>query len=266
MFHLIPNGVRQRCHNWRVVFEALGPYRTFCHLMRRRRRTETAVYRLRPKGLSFDLFARADSSDLHVFHQMFIENEYAPIADLSNVGLVIDCGANVGYSSAWFLAQFPQSFVVAVEPDSGNFQMLTKNLAGQNTRSTLIRAAIWSQTAPLVIAQSPYRDGSDWSRQVRLCRLGEIGDVQGISVLSILETSGYDRISVLKMDIEGAEAVVFQDKPDWLEKVDAIVIELHDDSYFGNATGPFYRAIDNCGFAVSRNGELTICRRPVVSN
>lgn len=71
------------------------------------------------------------------------------------------------------------------------------------------------------------------------------------------------RISLLKVDIEGAEAVVFgRDCQSWLGKVDAIAIELHDDSGFGNASGIFFDAIRGHGFEVSSVGELTICQRP----
>jgi hypothetical protein len=43
--------------------------------------------------------------------------------------------------------------------------------------------------------------------------------------------------------------------------VDAIAIELHDDSVFGEATGVFFTAIDGLGFQVWRSGELTVCRK-----
>jgi hypothetical protein len=70
----------------------------------------------------------------------------------------------------------------------------------------------------------------------------------------------------LKMDIEGAEAVVFGALDiSWLDRVDNIAIELHHDTAFGNASGIFSSAIAKRGFATSRCGELTICRRSVTS-
>ena len=52
------------------------------------------------------LFVRRGSSDLDVFDQIFIQNEYGCLDDLTDVRFVIDCGANVGYSSV------PTSFPV----------------------------------------------------------------------------------------------------------------------------------------------------------
>jgi hypothetical protein len=42
------------------------------------------------------------SSDLHVFRQIFVEREYGCLDDLADVRLIIDCGANAGYSSGSF--------------------------------------------------------------------------------------------------------------------------------------------------------------------
>jgi FkbM family methyltransferase len=204
---------------------------------------------------------------MDVFDQIFLQQEYACLNDLSNVGLVIDCGANVGYSSAYFLSRFSQCCVIAIEPDPKNYSALQRNLAPYGTRVKLINAGIWSQTAQLVISQDKYRDGREWARQVRECGKGEKADIEGIDVGSILSEAGSERISLLKMDVEGAEAVVFSENYDsWLHRVDAIAIELHDDSVFGNASDVFSSAINGQGFELSRSGELTICRRPGPGN
>ena len=125
----------------------------------------------------------------------------------------------------------------------------------------LLRAGVWSHTAPLVMCQTPYRDGREWTRQVRLCEPDEEADVEGVDVGSLFASSRHDRISLLKMDVEGAEAVIFSENfQSWLDKVDAIAIELHDDSTFGNASEIFFSAISGRGFQISHSGELTICR------
>ncbi|CAN5382113.1 hypothetical protein BH10PLA2_BH10PLA2_26230 [soil metagenome] len=64
------------------------------------------------------------------------------------------------------------------------------------------------------------------------------------------------------MDIEGAEAQVFSENYEsWIDYVDNIVIELHDDTAFGNASSIFTKAIAGRSFTVSRCGELTVCKR-----
>ena len=125
-----------------------------------------------------------------------------------------------------------------------------------------MRAGVWSHAVSLTLSRERYRDGREWAVQVRPTQPHEEADFQGVNIDSLRAALGFERISLLKVDIEGAEVVVFGDNVDWLDRVDAMAIELHDDSHFGKATEVFYRAIGGRGFEISRSGELTICRRP----
>lgn len=114
----------------------------------------------------------------------------------------------------------------------------------------------------MVISEVKYRDGLAWARQVRPARPEEKPQFSGVSIQSLLELSACERISILKIDIEGSECVVFySDFQSWLDKTDVIAIELHDDSFFGKASEIFYRASEGKGFDLSKSGELVICRR-----
>ena len=211
------------------------------------------------------LRCRHGTSDLSTFHQIFIEREYACLDNLEHVDLIIDCGAYVGYSSAYFLTRFPNSHVVAIEPDPHNFSVLRTNLTLYGKRVDLLQMAVWSHPALLVFSETKYRDGEAWTTHVRECKSGEAPSVTAIDISKILEQSGRQRISVLKVDIEGAEGVVFQRAggvEKWIDRVDVIAIELHDDSEFGPCSDIFLSSISEQGFQISRSGELTICRRP----
>jgi FkbM family methyltransferase len=220
------------------------------------------LYTLRSKNARYPLLARALTSDIHVFNQIFIEEEYSCLNDLEKVDSVIDCGANVGYSSSYFLTRFPSCNLVAVEPDEGNFRIAKLNLQSFGSRVSLMRAGIWSHRGSLKISETVYRDGREWSVQVEECDPLHANALPAIDIASIADDFGINRISVLKMDIEGAEAVVFGENSDcWLKKVDNIVIELHDDSCFGSATGIVTDKILRTNrFTRSTSGELTVFR------
>jgi FkbM family methyltransferase len=176
--------------------------------------------------------------------------------------LIIDCGANVGYTAAFFLSRHPDCRVIAVEPEPTNFDLLVQNLAPYGSAVRMIHSAVWSHPAWLVLDETRYRDGRQWSQQVRECRPGETPTMVAVDVGTLLDESGFERISLLKLDVEGAEAVIFASNYErWIDRVDNIAIELHDDSSFGNASAVFARAIANRGFVVSRHGEITVCRR-----
>jgi FkbM family methyltransferase len=220
------------------------------------------MYKIHPRQVDHPLVLRRDSSDIDVFREIFLDGDYFPLDNMTNVSLIVDCGANVGYLSAWFLSRYPDCQIIAVEPDPDNFTILQYNLAAYGDRANAVHASVWSHKVQLMMSQQFSRDGCEGTKQVRVCGPGEKAEFEGLDMGSLLAASGYDRISLLKMDIEGAEAVVFSENYEsWLDRVDTITIELHDDSSFGNASEVFFSAISGRGFQISRCRELIICHR-----
>jgi FkbM family methyltransferase len=211
-----------------------------------------------PKTSRYPLCCRPGTSDRSVYHQVFVDNEYACLDEIRSPELIIDCGANVGYSAAYFLSRFPNALLIAIEPDSGNYATLRKNVARYGKRVRTIRAGVWSRPCGLKVDRTGYRDSRDWAVQVRECATGEFPDVPGISIDDVLAQSGCDRISILKIDIERSELEVFRERcHHWLERCDAIVIELHD----AECERVFHRAVHPPDFVIWRYGELTVCMR-----
>jgi FkbM family methyltransferase len=228
---------------------------------RSRRLARLSGYRLRSKDARYAMKYRPGESDLTVFRQIFIEREYSCLDHYvcPDGGLVVDCGANVGYSSAYFLSRFPTARVVAVEPDRDNFRMLEENTRPFGNRVSLLNTGVWSHACGLVFGQKPFRDGMAWAVQVREARPGETAELEAVDIPTILRMTGAARIALLKVDIERAELALFGPGcREWVSRCDAIVIELHDEE----CERTFFAAIDGEGFEVSRCGELTVCLRP----
>lgn len=231
-------------------------------LRQRLRRMRRARYRVHPEGARFPLWGRHGTSDFEAYRQVFMRDAYSHVASLPNVRLVIDGGANVGYASAFFLSSFPDARVIAVEPDRSNFRMLERNLRPYGDRARLVRGAIWPRDMGLVLSETRYRDGREWACQVREPISGERPQFRGFTIDSLRALAGYERVSLLKLDIEGAEAELFSgDVHSWLVHVDAIAIELHDDTVFGPSSEIFFGAIADQAFVVERHGEHVACRR-----
>jgi FkbM family methyltransferase len=216
------------------------------------------AYRVYAPELQTPLLCRYGTSDRSVFNQVFVEQEYAVLN--GDPKFVIDCGANVGYTSAYFLERFPNATVLAVEPEGSNFEMLCHNLKSYGDRAQALRYAIWSRDTGLLIVRGQFGDGRQWATQVRECRDDEKPDVNAISVGNLLDRARYERVDILKLDIEGAEAIVFAENYEgWIHRVDTFVIELHDEW----CREVFYAALKKSGgaFRFSRSGELTIAER-----
>lgn len=221
-----------------------------------------APYALRARRAAAPVWVRPASSDLMVFDQIFVEREYRSLDDVTEASFIIDCGANVGYSSVYFLSRFPKARLVAIEPERTNFEALRRNTAAFGDRITCLHAGVWSHPTGLVVEEHDSSSGKEWAFTVREANAAEAPHVMATDLTSVWRNAGSPVISVLKMDIEGSESVVFDapEKP-WLSAVENIVIELHG----ADCSDALHRAIDGLGFAISTCGELTVCKRQIMS-
>lgn len=211
-------------------------------------------FKLSSKYAEHELLCRPRTSDLAVFDQIFTHREYRCLDGLDLSGLILDCGANVGYSSAYFLTVFHNCRVIAVEPHPDNFSVLRKNLEPYAGRQECINAAVWSHQSRLALDLASSGGGLEWGRKY----FESDGDTIATDIPSLLAKSDSNRIALLKMDIEGAEEQVFGAKDtSWLSITDNIVIELHGEK----KREVFFKAIKDHGFSVAKCDELTVCRR-----
>jgi FkbM family methyltransferase len=247
------------------LYPALGAPDALRYLLARawtRFKDSVRLVVLHPRQAEFPLLCRLGTSDLDNFDQIFVEREYAPLDDLDDVALVVDCGAYVGYSASYLLSQFPRSKLIALEPNSENCRLLRRNLAAYAKRVDVIEAAVWSGSANLAAAADQYRDGREWTFHVREAETNDEATIPALGIADILRRSGMTSISLLKMDIEGAEIGVFSNGVEgWIDAVETLVIELHDDSPYGAATPVVAAVLQHHGFVASRSGEVTIFRR-----
>ncbi len=215
-------------------------------------------FRLHSRFARFPLVCRAGSSDLDVFSHIYVLREYADLKYSESAELIIDCGANAGFSTTYFLNQFPQSHVIAVEPDPANFEMLKRNVAPYGNRCTTLQAGVWSRAAGLCIMDAPFGDGREWARGVREAKPTEKPDISAVEIGELLEHSPHSRISILKIDIEGSELEVFSaSNRAWLDKVDCIFIELHGE----DCERAYLEAVTTAGFQSKPCGGLTLSTR-----
>lgn len=200
------------------------------------------------------LYLRLNTSDVAVFRQVFLEQEYAITARLPAApDSIVDAGANIGLASAWLAERFPQARIWAVEPDAGNFELLERNTRAYGVRC--VRGALWHRDEPLDLDTGL----AEWAFQVRPAGAPAPGRVDGWRVATFLERHGLARVALLKLDIEGAEHEVLGDAPAWIGRVDAIVAELHETLRPG-VGARFAEATRGFG-TQARGGELSLAAR-----
>jgi FkbM family methyltransferase len=220
---------------------------------------QSATLAIKPRQAMYPVSARlGGSSDIEVFSQIFVVDEYSCVSDIDSPGLIFDLGANVGYSSAYFLTKFPMANVVAVEPDPANFEVCLRNLTPYGDRVKAVCGAVWSSRSKLALSRGTFGDGREWATQVREIEGKDaLEEVEGWDIPSLLNLAGGEQIDLLKVDIEGSEIDLFGPQSlAWLPKVRNICIELHGPG----CEDVFFHAVRGFDYQLVRFGELTVCK------
>ena len=79
-------------------------------------------------GSRSPFFFREATADAWVFRQIFVQRQYE-VEVSPEPHLIIDAGANIGCASVFFACRYPQATILAIEPDTANFEMLKINAA-----------------------------------------------------------------------------------------------------------------------------------------
>lgn len=168
---------------------------------------------------------RLGKSDLRVFDQIFLEENYHFFPEGFQPKVIIDAGANVGYSAIWFSSRFKNSTIIALEPESENFKVLKENC--RNFPNIIpIKKALWSHSDSIWIKNSKVRS---WSFETVEIKESNSISIESTDMISLIEGYQIDGIGLLKIDIEGAEKEIFESNIEgWISKVSCIMIETHD--------------------------------------
>ena len=203
-------------------------------------------------GVKKAIFLRPGTTDIRVFKQIFITKDYEfsyPIVPKT----IIDCGANIGCSTVYFLEKFPEAQVIAIEPEQENFLLLQKNTSLYKNIN-LYKAGLWHEECYLRV-----RDVGEgnWSFTVEKTDFPTDDDLHAITIEKIIKEAKFDTIDILKMDIEGAEREVFSAECSWLAKVNILIIEIHDKLKPG-CSAAFFKVASDYDFATYTLGENLI--------
>jgi len=202
---------------------------------------------------------RRGTSDLFCLQNVFLDQEYTTPFQV-DPRVIVDGGANIGMTTLFFSQKYPRAKIVAIEPESSNFEILKKNCSGLSN-VVLIHAALWPTDQDLVI-QDPTLE--KWAFSVDVKKNGSGSElVRAVTVPALLRQLGIEYIDILKLDIEGAERELFKEGTEsWLGSVGQIIIELHDRIVSGCASA-FYSKIARYPFnQATRADNVFINFRP----
>lgn len=161
------------------------------------------------------------SSFLFMYEEIF-EKEIYRFQSRKEKTFIIDCGANIGLSVIYFKKLFPNSEILAFEPDPKIFQVLKKNCiaAKCNDDVNLMEACLGAEDKTV----SFFTDNSDGGSVIQT----DTSTYPAIAVKQVVLAKYLTKpVDFLKIDIEGAETEVLRSIASELRQVENIFIEYH---------------------------------------
>ena len=152
------------------------------------------------------------------------ENQYYRLPLRFAPATILDLGANIGLSAIYFARCYPESRIACVEPMPENVRLLIRNLKENAVEADVIAAAIDAKDGVVAIE----RGAADYGHRIAAAAASAVSlEVASVSVPSIQHRLGWDRIGLVKIDIEGHESVLLSQACEWLADVDALCVEYH---------------------------------------
>jgi FkbM family methyltransferase len=227
----------------------------------------------RPPGTHFkvnigrgrSLLLRAGTKDKAVFKQHFMDRELFLVPRHPDPRVILDLGAHVGIATEVFRRQYPDARIVSVEMDEGSFRLCEENHRSDEKQTT-VRAAVWSSSG-LVHIVDPGK--GNWGYRAgalppdATSGAVSLGSVVAVTFGDLLREFGIERVSVLKVDIEGAEAELFENAwRDIFSCTDLVLVEIHAGvpGCEERVTQALDEARDEFDLEVSMVGEFTVIR------
>jgi FkbM family methyltransferase len=171
---------------------------------------------------------RSHTSDISVLKELLMGGAYEPLPTDLAVDTVVDLGANIGLSFRWLRARYPDARFVCVEPDPGNLEVLRANSRTRSGTAHVVAACVGGRERKVKLMGG---DG-EWGYRMTGAEdpRAHTPEIDVVTMDRLIEERGIERIGVLKCDIEGAEAELFEDCRSWISRVDAMSVECHADS------------------------------------
>lgn len=200
------------------------------------------LFKISRTDIKFPFFLRFPSSDFIIYEQIFIKRDYDfKVRKLPKT--IVDAGANIGLASIYFANKFPEAKIIAIEPEASNFELLKKNIFPYKNIIPVC-GALWDENKYIDVVDvgldkcgfMTKRKGEADKIACSICH-----EIKGMTVDKIMENYGIEYIDILKIDIEGAEREVFQDPSSWIEKIDTLIVELHERLKVGSSRS-FYNS------------------------
>ena len=183
------------------------------------KRTKGKLYQAKVSGNS--IVYKDSMAFVWQFYEIFHKRFYA-FKSMTESPRIIDCGSNIGLSCLFYLKNYPDARITAIEPSPEIVELIEQNITTNNWKLELITKAAW-------LSNKGVQFNTNESDSGAVVDKGEL-HLPSFSFREFLQKE--EKVDFLKMDIEGAEVAVLKDCQGELYKVQNLFVEYH--SYDGS--------------------------------
>lgn len=182
-------------------------------------------------------------------------NDFTPS---NNNPVILDCGANIGIATLHYKKLFPNSQIIAFEPDHEVCEVMKRNLDRNKIKDVeVIEAAVWKEDGELEF----FAEGSDAGRLNKNSEddLGNLvitnpkANFYPVKTIRLADFLAKSNVDFIKMDIEGAEYEVIADCGTLLKNVNSMVIECHFTNNRPHELANILTVLSDVGFSIAVN-------------
>ena len=238
-----------------IVKEGYGLWRQISNLSNLSSDKKKQIEKLTLKSLKHPFYVRPGTLDAHNLVSCVIREEYGLLPkNFPDPRWMIDAGVYTGDTTVYFLNRFPKLNVIGLEANRDNFKIASMNLKPYGERVEILFRALWKSSCKLKL-----KGDLNGSHVEEISSDLDVDyDVYGLSIADIVQKYNISEIDILKMDIEGAEATVFESGyEEWLPKVNLLIIEIHGDRCFNVVE----KALLKFNFKMTRYRSVYYCSR-----
>ena len=189
----------------------------------------------------------------HAYEQIFLRDVYRFPPSPGEPVTILDCGGNVGLVPLRMRELYPNAAITSVEADPEIYSLLVSNTAGLDV--TCVPGAVAAERGEVPF----WAEGTDSGRLRQAWDSDDKVVLVRAHPLSDLITGP---LSLLKVDIEGAEVDALLSAEQVLALVERVSVEYHSFSALPQRLGELLSLLERNGFRYEIEGESPNTPRP----
>lgn len=179
----------------------------------------------------FQICYRNSNEFTRSYNEIFLKNIYQ-LSFSEEKKVVLDLGAHIGISTLYIKKMWPNSEILAFEPNPHTFQVLARNIAINNcTNVKLHNCAAYNSNVMTKLygcimgIDIDSRGNSliqSWGQREQTEEI----EIKAVKISDFIKT----KIDFLKIDIEGSEQIVLDDLVPQMHQIQKIAVDYHSTS------------------------------------